>query len=59
MLRLVTSIATSTIEKQDSNIKINRLFVKCKEASISAIEKNEELSDLAHEIEIRTPPVEI
>ena len=39
------------MDKQDRKFKIQRQFVKCKDAFTRVVDKNEELSDLAQKIE--------
>ena len=41
----------NAIDKQDRKVKIERLFVKCKDAFIRVVDKNEELFDLAQKTE--------
>ena len=41
----------NAVDKQDRKVKIERLLVKCKDAFISVVDKNEELFDLAQKTE--------
>ena len=41
----------NAVDKQDRKIKIERLIVKCKDAFIRVVDKNEELFDLAEKTE--------
>ena len=41
----------NAVDKQDRKVKIERLLVKCKDAFIRVVDKNEELFDLAQKSE--------
>ena len=41
----------NAVDKQDRKVKIERLLVKCKDAFIRVVDKNEELFDLAQKTE--------
>ena len=41
----------NAVDKQDRKVKIERLLVKCKDAFITVVDKNEELFDLAQKTE--------
>ena len=42
---------SNAVDKQDRKVKIERLFVKCKDAFTRVVDKNEELIDLAQKTE--------
>ena len=50
-LSSIYSDFNNSIDKQDRNVKIEHPILNSKDAFTSVIEKNEELSDLAHKTE--------